>query len=96
MDLLINILEQGSLFSLVAIGTYITYKILDFPDMTVEGSYPLGACITAVLLVKGVNPWIAILVSIFGGALGGFVTAFLHVKLKISNLMSGILAMMAL
>lgn len=96
MDLLINILEQASLFSLVAVGTYITYKILDFPDMTVEGSYPLGACITAVLLVKGVNPWIAILVSILGGALGGFVTAFLHVKLKISNLMSGILAMMAL
>lgn len=96
MDLLINILEQASLFSLVAIGTFITFKILDFPDMTVEGSYPLGACITAVLLVKGVNPWIAIFASMLGGALGGFITAFLHVKLKISNLMSGILAMMAL
>lgn len=96
MDLLINILEQASLFSLVAIGTYITFKILDFPDMTVEGSYPLGAAVTAVLLVKGVNPWIAIIIAALAGACGGFVTAFLHVKLKISNLMSGILAMMAL
>jgi len=96
VDLLINILEQATLFSLVAIGTYITYKILDFPDMTVEGSYPLGACITAVLLIKGVNPWIAIIIAALGGAIGGLVTAVLHVKLKISNLMSGILSMMAL
>ena len=96
MDLVVNILEQASLFGLVAMGVYITYKILDFPDLSVEGSYPLGASIVAVLLVNGVNPWVATLVALLGGAGAGFLTAFLHVKLKITNLMSGILVMMAL
>lgn len=96
MDLVVNILEQASLFGLVAMGVFITYKILDFPDLSVEGSYPLGASIAAVLLVNGVNPWVATLVALLGGAAAGFLTAFLHVKLKITNLMSGILVMMAL
>lgn len=96
MDLVVNVLEQASLFGLVAMGVYITYKILDFPDLSVEGSYPLGASIVAVLLVNGVNPWVATLVALLGGAGAGFLTAFLHVKLKITNLMSGILVMMAL
>lgn len=96
MDLLINVLEQGLLFSLVGIGVYITYKILDFPDLSVDGTYPLGACITGILLSNNVNPLIAVIASTLGGAIAGFVTAFLHVKLKISNLMSGILVMIAL
>lgn len=96
MDLLVNILEQASLFGLVAMGVFITYKILDFPDLSVEGSYPLGASIAAILLVNGVNPLVATLVAILGGAAAGFLTAFLHVKLKITNLMSGILVMMGL
>lgn len=96
MNIIINILEQASLFALVAMGVYITYKILDFPDLSVDGTYPLGACITATLLVNGVNPILATLGAMIGGGLAGFVTAFLHVKLKISNLMSGILVMIGL
>lgn len=96
MDLIISVLEQASLFALVAMGVYITYKILDFPDLSVDGTFPLGACIVAALLVKGVDPWIATIVAMLGGAAAGFVTAFLHVKLKITNLMSGILVMIAL
>ncbi|MCE5220367.1 MAG: ABC transporter permease [Clostridium sp.] len=96
MGVLINILEQGLLFSLVSIGVYITYKILDFPDLSVDSTFPLGAAISAALLVKEVNPWIAILVATLGGALAGGITAFLHVKLKITNLMAGILVMIGL
>ena len=96
MGVLINILEQGLLFSLVSIGVYITYKILDFPDLSVDSTFPLGAAISAALLVKGVNPWITIIVATLGGALAGGITAFLHVKLKITNLMAGILVMIGL
>lgn len=96
MEFLVNILEQGFLFGIVAIGVYITYKILDFPDLSVDGTYPMGASIAAVLLVNGVNPVLATFCSFLGGAVAGFCTAFLHVKLKISNLMSGILIMIGL
>ena len=96
MNLIIGAIEEGLLFSIVSMGVYITYKILDFPDLSVDGTYPLGAAITAVLLINGVNPWLAIIISAVGGAIAGGTTAFLHVKLKISNLMSGILVMIAL
>lgn len=96
MDVVINALEQGLLFALVAMGVYITYKILDFPDLSVDGTFPLGASISAALLINGVNPWISILIATIGGAIAGSITGFLHVKRKISNLMSGILVMMGL
>ncbi|WP_304681444.1 ABC transporter permease [uncultured Clostridium sp.] len=96
MDVILNALEQGLLFALVAMGVYITYKILDFPDLSVDGTFPLGASISAAMLVQGVNPWVTILVATLGGACAGAITGFLHVKLKISNLMSGILVMMGL
>lgn len=96
MNVLINILEQGLLFSIVAIAVYITYKILDFPDMSVDGTFPMGAAISASLLVQGVNPWISILLAALGGALAGAVTGIMHVKLKIDNLMAGILMMIGL
>lgn len=96
MNVLINILEQGLLFSSVAIAVYITYKILDFPDMSVDGTFPMGAAISASLLVQGVNPWISILLAALGGALAGAVTGIMHVKLKIDNLMAGILMMIGL
>ena len=96
MNLIIDAIEEGLLFSIVSMGVYITYKILDFPDLSVDGTYPLGAAITAVLLINGVNPWLAIIISAVGGAIAGGTTAFLHVKLKISNLMSGILVIIAL
>lgn len=96
MGVLINILEQGLLFSIVAIAVYITFKILDFPDMSVDGTFPMGAAICSALLVKGFGPGAAILVAFAGGALAGAITGFLHVKLKIDNLMAGILMMIAL
>lgn len=96
MEIILNALEQGLLFALVAMGVYITYKILDFPDLSVDGTFPLGASISAAMLVHGINPWVTILVATLGGACAGAITGFLHVKLKISNLMSGILVMMGL
>jgi putative ABC transport system permease protein len=96
VGVLLNILEQGLLFSLVAIAVYITYKILDFPDMSVDGTFPMGAAISAALLVQGVNPWISIIAAAIGGGIAGGITGFLHVKLKIDNLMAGILMMIGL
>lgn len=96
MDVLGNILEQGLLFSLVAIAVYITYKILDFPDMSVDGTFPMGAAISAALLVQGVNPWISLVAAAVGGGIAGAITGFLHVKFKIDNLMAGILMMIGL
>lgn len=96
MDFIIGTLELGLIFAIVANGVYITFKILDFPDMTADGSFPLGAAVTATFLVKGGNPYIACLLALAAGAAAGFVTGFLHVKMKISNLLSGILVMIAL
>lgn len=96
MGVVLNILEQGLLFSLVAIAVYITYKILDFPDMSVDGTFPMGAAISAALLVQGINPWISIIAAAIGGGIAGGITGFLHVKLKIDNLMAGILMMIGL
>ncbi len=96
MDVLINILEQGLLFSIVAIAVYITFKILDFPDMSVDGTFPMGAAISATLLVQGSNPWVSIIAAAVGGGIAGAITGILHVKLKIDNLMAGILVMIGL
>ncbi len=96
MDLIINILEQGLIFSLMALGVYITYKILDFPDLSVDGTFALGASVTAALLVKDINPVVATSVSIIAGCIAGIATGILHVKFKITNLLSGILVMTAL
>lgn len=67
MEVILNALEQGLLFALVAMGVYITYKILDFPDLSVDGTFPLGASISAAMLVHGINPWVTILVATLGG-----------------------------
>ena len=71
VDLFISTLTQGFIYALLSYGVYITYKILDFPDLTVDGSFPLGAAITAVLLVNGVNPYLAMLASIAARPSGG-------------------------
>jgi len=92
----IGALEQGLLFSIMALGVYITYKILDFPDLSVDGTFPLGAAVTAMFLVKGINPILTCLISMCAGMLAGFVTGVLHVKFKITNLLSGILVMIGL
>lgn len=93
MGFLVNILEQGLIFGIMVLGVYITYKLLDFPDLSVDGTFPLGAAITASAMIAGVNPWFATLLAFIGGAMAGAITGFLHVKLKITNLLSGILVM---
>lgn len=93
---IINILEQGLIFGIMAIGVYITYKILDFPDLSVDGTFALGASVTAAALMKGVNPFFALFLSTAAGMAGGCITGILHVKLKITNLLSGILVMIGL
>lgn len=92
----VSILEQGLIFGVMVLGVYITYKILDFPDLSVEGSFPLGAAITASCMMDGMNPYAAALISMLGGAAAGAATGFLHVRLKITNLLSGILVMIGL
>ncbi len=96
MDFIITILEQGFIYGILALGVYITYKILDFPDLTVDGSFPLGAAITAYLLTKGVNPYLTLPASFAAGVLAGVCTGIIHVKGKVRDLLSGIIMMTAL
>ena len=96
MELCIRTLTQGCIYALLSYGVYITYKILDFPDLTVDGSFPLGAAVTAIMLVKGVNPFVTLLAALFIGAVAGFVTGFIHVKLGVRDLLAGIITMTAL
>ena len=96
LGLLINILEEGFIYGIMAVGVYITYRVLDFPDLSVDGTFPLGACVTAALITAGVDPWVACLIAFVCGAVAGCVTGFLHVKLGITDLLSGILVMTGL
>ena len=96
VDLLISTATQGLIYALLAYGIFITYKILDFPDLTVDGSFPLGAAVTAVLLVRGVNPYLTLPVAMGVGALAGLVTGVIHVRLKVRDLLAGIITMTAL
>ena len=95
MDVVLNVLkvtlEEGLLYALLAFGVYLTYSILDFPDLSVDGTMPLGAVATGILILHGVNPWLCLLVAFAAGALFGSVTGLLHVKLKIRALLCGIL-----
>ncbi len=88
-----SILTEGLIYALMVLGVFITFRILNFADMTVDGSFPLGASVAASLIVNGINPVIAIFVAIFAGLLAGLVTATLHTKLKIPGLLAGILTM---
>lgn len=96
LDLIISTMTQGFIYALLAYGIYITYKILDFPDLTVDGSFPLGAAVTAVLLVRGVNPYLTLLAAAITGAFAGLCTGLIHVKCKVRDLLAGIITMTAL
>lgn len=96
INFIINVLEQGSLYAILAIGVMISYKIIGLSDLSVDGTYPLGAVVSAVLIMGGMSPWLALFVSFVAGVLAGSVTGILHVKLKISSLLSGILVMTGL
>lgn len=91
-----NILQTGCIYGIMAMGVYITYKILDFPDLSVDGTFPLGACVTAALITAGVSPWLACAAAFVCGAAAGSMTGLLHVKLKITDLLSGIVMMTGL
>jgi putative ABC transport system permease protein len=89
-------LELGFLYGLVALGVYLSFRVLDFPDLTVDGSFPLGAAVVAALIIKGVPPLIATGLAAGAGAIAGLCTATLNVKFKILNLLASILTMIAL
>lgn len=94
--MIISIIEQGLIFAVLALGVYITYKILNFPDLTVDGSIVLGASVVAVLITKEINPILSTIIAVCTGALAGLATGILHVYLNINNILSGILVSISL
>lgn len=93
---LIGAVEQGLVYGIMVIGVYLTFRILDFPDLTVDGSLPLGASISAVAITNGINPFVSLLLAAAAGFGAGAVTAFMNTKLKILHLLASILTMIAL
>ena len=96
MTLIMGILKKGLIYAIMALGVYITYKILDFPDLSVDSTFPMGAALTASAILSGVHPAAALFLSFGAGALAGCVTGFIHVKLKVRDLLSGIIVMTGL
>jgi putative ABC transport system permease protein len=92
----VGAIETGLAFALVALGSYLTFRVLDFPDLTVEGSFPLGAAVSAQLLVADSNPWLSMLAAIGAGCAAGCITAFLNLKLRILHILASILTAIAL
>ena len=93
LSFLITALEQGLAFSVMALGVYMTFRILDFPDLSVDGSLPLGAAVSAKFIVAGVNPFLSLIPALIAGGLAGMITGFLNTRFKIAPLLSGILTM---
>lgn len=96
LKVLIGAVELGLLFGVMALGVYITFRILDFPDLTVDGSITLGAAVAAVLISKGYSPWLGFALAPLAGALAGMVTGILHARFQIAPLLAGILTMTGL
>ncbi|UTV28388.1 ABC transporter permease [Photobacterium atrarenae] len=92
---LLGTLEIGLVYGLVALGVYLTFRVLDFPDLTVDGSFPMGAAVAATAIVAGIDPWTATLLAILAGGLCGLVTAFLAIRCGILHLLASILTMIA-
>src|SRR5690242_3058041 len=88
-----GILVEGLIYRIMVLGVFITFRVLDFPDLTVDGSFPLGAAIMVQCILLGVNLWLALLIAFVGGVLAGIVTAVIHNHLKVPNLLAGILTM---
>lgn len=88
-----SIIIEGLIYGIMVLGVFITFRILDFADLTVDGSFPIGASIMAILLLKGINPFFALAAAFFGGLVCGLITAIIHTKLKIPGLLAGILTM---
>ena len=95
MELWVGALVLGLIYAFMTIGVYITYKILDFPDITVDGSFTLGAAVSAVMISNGYDPYISLFAAFFAGGLAGSVTGLIHTKMKVNGLLAGILVMIA-
>jgi putative ABC transport system permease protein len=93
---LLGALEIGLIYGLVALGVFLSFRVLSFPDLTVDGSFPLGAAVAASAIVAGLDPYLATLLAILAGALAGLVTALLNVRFNILHLLASILTMIAL
>lgn len=93
---LLGAIEIGLVYALVGLGVYLAFRVLDFPDLTVDGSFPLGAAVTATMIVSGIDPWLASLAAMAAGAVAGLVTAALNVRFRILHLLASILTMIAL
>lgn len=96
VDMLTSGLEQGIIWAILVIGVYISFRILDVADLSIEGTFPLGGCTAAILIFLGVNPYIASVLAMVAGMLGGLITGLLHTKLKIPAILSGIITMTGL
>lgn len=95
-DLAFSTVAQGLMWSIMAVGVFLSFRVLDVPDMTCEGSFPLGGAIAASMIAAGASPWLAIAAGALGGLLAGIVTGILYTKLKIPAILAGILTMIAL
>lgn len=95
-DIILTAISQGLLWAIMAIGVFITFRILDIADLSAEGSFPLGAASTAIMIVNGINPLIATIGGFVAGMLAGAVAGFLHTKMKIPALLTGIIVLTAL
>ena len=95
-NFLIGILQQSLIFSIAVMGIYITYSILKFADLSADGSFTLGASVSAILITRGMNPYMSLICSMLAGFAAGMVTGFLNVKLKIQDILSSILVMVGL
>ena len=91
INILIDILNEGLMYALLAMGMYITYSILDFPDLSVDGTFPLGAVLSGVLIIQGVDPWLCLVISFAAGMAAEVLTGLMHVKLRITPLLCGII-----
>ena len=96
MSIILGVLNEGLIYALMALGVYITYTILDFPDLSVDSTFPMGAAVTATLILAGLPPVLTLFIAFGAGALAGTVTGLIHVKLKVRDLLSGIIVMTAL
>lgn len=92
-DMIEGILVEGLIYGIMVLGVFITFRVLDFPDLTVDGSFPLGAALMAQCILMGTNLWLGLLIAFIGGVIAGVITALIHNHLKVPNLLAGILTM---
>ena len=96
LDMFLDTLQQGLIYGLVVLGIYLSFRILNYADLSVDGTLPLGAAVAASMIIAGFNPWMATLIATIAGALAGLFTGFLHTKFNINPLLTGILTMTGL